>query len=219
MASASLNARPREERGKNAARKLRSAGDVPAVVYGHGDETRPITVSKHDIERLLSSINVGNTIIDLAIEGGKPVQALIREVQHHPSKPQILHLDLMQIHAGEKIHLNLPVRLHGTPVGVRDENGILQEVLREISVECLPKDIPDAIDVDISGLGIGDSVHVSDISAPNVKILNDPDIVICTVTTPTVVELPEAAVSEEGVGGEVEPEIIRSRRDEAEAGE
>lgn len=213
--AAKLNAQLRTDTGKSAVRAIRRAGRVPAVVYGHGDETRPLTVDALELEKLVSSISVENTLIDLVIDGaGKPTSALIREVQYHPVRPQILHVDLYQVHAGEKIHLEIPIRIHGTPVGVREDGGILQEVLREIHVECLPRDIPEGVDVDIAELRIGETIHVSDVSIPNVRILNDPDLVICTVTTPTVEELPEPAETEEGVG-EVEPELIRDRDDDA----
>jgi large subunit ribosomal protein L25 len=211
--AASLTAQPREERGKNAMRKLRSQGLVPAVLYGHGDDTRILAVSAHDLEKLLSSISVENTIIDLAIEGTAPTQTLIREVQHHPARKAILHVDFLQIHAGEKIHLEVPIRLHGSPIGVRDNGGILQEVLRELHVECLPKDIPEAIDLDIEKLDVGDVIHVSDVSAPGVKILNDPDIVLVTVVAPTVAALAEGEEDEGMPTGEGEPEVIRRREE------
>jgi large subunit ribosomal protein L25 len=182
---------------------------VPAVVYGHGDETRTLSVSAHDLEKLLGSISVENTIIDLALEGGATTPALIREVQYHPARKLVLHVDFLVIHAGQKIHLEVPIRLHGSPIGVRDNGGILQEVLRDLHVECLPGDIPEAIDLDIDNLDIGDVIHVRDVSAPNVRILNDPDIVLVTVVAPTVAELPEDLEAEEGVAGEGEPEVIR----------
>jgi large subunit ribosomal protein L25 len=204
-----LNVQPRTERGKNDMRKLRTRGRVPAVVYGHGDETRTLSVSAHDLEKLLGSISVENTIIDLALEGGATTPALIREVQYHPARKLVLHVDFLVIHAGQKIHLEVPIRLHGSPIGVRDNGGILQEVLRDLHVECLPGDIPEAIDLDIDNLDIGDVIHVRDVSAPNVRILNDPDIVLVTVVAPTVAELPEDLEAEEGVAGEGEPEVIR----------
>lgn len=207
----SLNAEPRSERGKNAVRALRRAGKIPAVVYGHGDETRALTLDAHELQKLLSSTNASNTIIDLKI-GGAGTQALIREVQYHPIRSQVLHVDLYQIHAGEKIHLVIPVRIHGTPVGVRDEGGVLQQVLHDLNVECLPRDIPEAVDVEVGELGIGDSIHVRDIELPKVKILNDPELTICSVTQPTVAALPEEAEAEDTVGGSVEPEVIRDRR-------
>jgi large subunit ribosomal protein L25 len=204
-----LNVQPRTERGKNDMRKLRARGQVPAVVYGHGDETRALSVSAHDLEKLLGSISVENTIIDLALEGGAATPALIREVQYHPVRKLVLHVDFLVIHAGQKIHLEVPIRLHGSPIGVRDNGGILQEVLRDLHVECLPGDIPEAIDLDIENLDIGDVIHVRDVSAPNVRILNDPDIVLVTVVAPTVAELPEDLEAEEGEAGEGEPEVIR----------
>ena len=188
-------------------RKLRSQGLVPAVLYGHGDETRTLTLRAQELEKLLSSISVENTIIDLNIEGARATQTLIREVQHHPARKAVLHVDFLQI------HLEVPIRLHGSPIGVRDEGGILQEVLRELHVECLPKDIPEAIDLDIENLGVGDVIHVRDVAAPNVKILNDPDIVLVTVVAPTVAALPEGE-EEAAAAAEGEPEVISRREGE-----
>ena len=204
-----LNARSRETFGKNAARKLRSAGRVPAVIYGHGDETRSLEIAINELERLLSHISMGNTLIDLQVEGAKPTSALIREVQYHAVKPMILHVDFLQVHAGEKIHLRIPVRLHGTPVGVRDEQGVLQEVLHELDVECLPRDIPEGIDIDVEGLAIGDSVHVRDVTIANVTILNDPDLTIASVTTPTVEAIEAPEVADEAAAAE--PELVRRK--------
>jgi large subunit ribosomal protein L25 len=205
-----LNARARSTFGKNAARKLRSAGYVPAVIYGHGDETRPLEIAINELERLLST-NSANTLIDLRVEGGKATSALIREVQHHAVKPVILHVDFLQVHAGEKIHLTVPVRAHGTPRGVRDEGGVLQQVLHSVDVECLPRDIPEAIDIDVENLGIGEAIHVSDVSIPNVRILNDPELTIASVTQPTTEAVEEPETAEEAAEGE--PEVIRGRKE------
>ena len=203
--TATLSAQPREERGKNAMRRLRSEGLVPAVLYGHGDETRTLTVRAQELDKLLGSISVENTIIDLSIGDAQPTSTLIREVQRHPAKRLVQHVDFLQIHAGEKIHLEIPIRLHGSPIGVRENGGILQEVLRELHVECLPRNIPEAIDIEIGDLDIGGSVHVRDVSLPDVKILNDEDLVIASVLAPTVAALPEG---EEGEEAGVEPEVI-----------
>lgn len=209
-----LNVQPREERGKNDIRKLRSRGLVPGVVYGRGDDTRTVSVKAQELEKLLSSISVENTIIDLAADGGATTPVLIREVQYHPARKLVLHVDFLLIHAGEKIHLEVPIRLHGSPIGVRDNGGILQEVLRDLHVECLPRDIPEAIDLNIEALDIGDVIHVRDVSAPGVRILNDPDIVLVTIVAPTVAPLAEGE-EEEGVeAGEGEPEVIRRREGE-----
>jgi large subunit ribosomal protein L25 len=207
---ATLKASIRKEKGKGAARRLRAGGQLPAVAYGHGVKDRALSLDSHDLEKLLASINPENTIIELRVDGGRPVQALIREVQRHPSRPQILHVDLFQVRASEKLHVNVPVRFSGAPVGVRDEGGVLQEILRELSVECLPADIPTEVVVDIEGLRIGDAVHVKDVSVPKVTILNEPELVICSVTTPTVPGV------EEGAEASAEPESAGAPAEEGE---
>jgi large subunit ribosomal protein L25 len=213
--AATLTAQPREGRGKNAARALRRSGRIPAVVYGHGDQTQALSVDSLELEKLLASISVENTLIELQIEGAANSRALIREVQYHPYKPLVLHVDLYQVHAGEKIHLQVPVRLVGSPVGVREEGGVLDHVLYDLEVECLPRDIPEVVEVDVSTLGIGESIRVRDVQVANVRILNDEDLPICSVTAPTVATLPEVPETDEGVGGDVEPELIRRRDEDA----
>lgn len=213
---ATLNARLRDGTGKGVARKLRSAGEIPAVAYGHGKEGRALTVNAHELELLLASINPENTIIDLKVDGSKSAQVLIREVQHHPSRPFIQHVDFFQIRAGEKLHVSVPVRLHGTPIGVREGGGVLQEVLHELSVECLPKDIPAGIDIDIDSLAVGDSIHVSDVELENAVVLNAADLVICSVTMPSTAVLPEDADAEDATGTGAEPELVRERPTESE---
>lgn len=210
--NASLNARPREEHGKGAARKLRASGRVPVVVYGHGDRTQTLSVDALELEKLLARISVENTLIELSVEGAGSTRALIREVQMHAFKPEVLHLDLMQVHAGETLRLNIPVRLVGTPEGVRNGGGVMDHVLYDLEVECLPGNIPDAIDVDVSALEVGESARVRDVEVADVKVLNDPDLPIVSVLAPTVPVLePEAAAVETGA----EPELVRDRTEEA----
>ncbi|MBV9773852.1 MAG: 50S ribosomal protein L25 [Gemmatimonadetes bacterium] len=213
---ASLNAQQRTGRGKNATRALRRSGRVPVVVYGHGDQTQTLSVDALELEKLLGSISVDNTLIDLAVEGGGTTRALIRDVQMHPVRPQVLHLDLLQIHAGERIRLHIPIRLSGTAAGVR-EGGVLDHVLYDLEVECLPTDIPDAVEVDISGLGIGESVRVREVSLPeSVHVLNDPELPIASVTPPTV----QPADVPTGTDADVTPALVRDRsRDGELAGE
>lgn len=202
--AATLNAQVRAERGKNEMRRLRREGLVPAVLYGHGDTNQALVVRAQELDKLLASVAVENTIIDLSVDGGAPTPILVREIQQHATKPHILHIDFFQIRAGEKIQLDIPIRLHGTPVGVRESGGVLQEVLRELRVECFPRDIPEAVDLEIGDLAIGDVIHVRDVSLPKAEILNDEDLVIATVAAPSVVELPE---DEEGAE-EGEPTVI-----------
>lgn len=209
-----LNATRRTERGKNAARRMRSEGRVPAVAYGHGDTTEALSINTHELEKLLSSISVENTLIDVKIDGGAVLPALIREVQWHPSRPILQHIDFYLVHAGERIHLEIPVRLNGNPIGVTDNGGVLQQVIHELSIECLPKDIPEVAELNVRDLDVGDSLHVSDIVLPNVKILLDPELTIVTITTPTKVELPEPTEAEEGIG-DVEPELVGEEAEDA----
>ena len=205
-----LSARPRTERGKNAARVLRREHRIPAVVYGHGDETRHVSLDRLELERLLSTINADTAIIDLAIEGGAPVRALIRELQKHPYRTDVLHVDFLIVHANEVLRVDIPVRLTGSPQGVVIDGGVLDQVLYSLEVECLPGDIPDVFDVDVSQLGVGDAVRVREIEQPRVKILQDGDQVVATVAPPTVAALP--AEGEEAAT----PEVIRGRKPEDE---
>jgi len=217
--NADLAARGRTEKGKGSNRKLRATGRVPAVVYGYGEQTRSLSLDAHELERLFSRIQVGNTIITLDIEGeSAPVRALVRDVQSHPVRSQVLHVDFYQIHAGEKITLEIPIRLVGQSKGVK-EGGILQYSLDVLEVSCLPDAIPGAIDVDISELDVGDSIHVRDIVVPEgVEVEVDGDRTICSVIPPTVVV--EEAV-EVAVEPTAEPEVIsKGKADEdAEEGE
>jgi large subunit ribosomal protein L25 len=216
-ASKTLKAALREKSGKGAARKLRATGRIPAILYGHGDETRALSLDAHEVELLIAGISVDNTIISLDIEGAGTQDVLIRDVQTHPYRPQVLHLDFIQIHAGEKIRLQVPVRLVGSPVGVVDSGGVLDHVLYDLEIECLPRDIPDVAEVDISHLEIGDSVRVGEVSLPGVTIMNDADLPIASVTQPTkrTVEEEEADEAAEAA----EPELVRSREAEGGAGD
>ncbi len=205
-ANANLAAQPRTTTGKGSNRKLRAAGRIPAVVYGYGEQTRSVSVDGHQLERLFSRIQVANTIITLEIEGeAAPVRTLVREVQAHPVRSQVLHVDFYQIHAGERITLAIPIRLVGQSAGVK-AGGILQHVMDELEVACLPDAIPEAIDVDISALEVGDSIHVRDITVPEgVEIEVDGDRTICSVIPPVVTAEEVAEVVEEE---SAEPEVI-----------
>lgn len=215
VANASLTAVPRAQRGKGGARKLRAAGRVPAVVYGHGEETRSLTVDAHELERLFAQIHKENTIINLRIEGGAEIRALVREVQAHPFRGNILHVDFYQIHAGERITVEVPIVLTGTPEGVK-LGGMLQHALDGLEIRCLPDQIPNEIRVDVSHLGIGDSVHVSDLTVPaGIELLVDEERTVCSVIAPTVVtaEAPAEGVEPEAAAP-AEPEVIRRGKEE-----
>lgn len=185
---ATLTAVPRSETGKGAARRCRARGRVPAVVYGNDRESQPLTVDAREVEQLFQAISVENTLVDLTIDrDGKSetIQTLVREVQTHPFKPEILHVDFYAIRAGVKLEVEIPVRLTGTPVGVSEEEGVLEQILHEIRVRCLPTDIPEVIELDVRGLAVGDSFHVSDVRVgEGVEILEDPERAVCTVVIP-----------------------------------
>lgn len=206
--TANLAARPRSETGKGVNRKLRASGRVPAVVYGHGEETRPLTVDAHELERLLATVRVESTLIELSIEGERaPVRALVRELQTHPYREDVLHIDFYQIHAGEALTVEVPIRLVGASPGVR-AGGIMQHALTELEIRCMPDQIPELLEVDVSALEIGDSIHVSDIALPEgIEVLVDAERSVCSVIPPTVAaaEGEEAAPAE---AVEAEPEVI-----------
>ncbi|HUG42163.1 MAG TPA: 50S ribosomal protein L25/general stress protein Ctc [Longimicrobiales bacterium] len=216
--NATLKAALRDEQGKSAARRMRREGRIPAVIYGRGEETRSLSLDAHEFEMLVKRYSLDTTLIELSIEGARKkagsVKALVSEVQRHPYRPQVLHVDFQQIHAGETVTVEVPIRLVGTAEGVR-AGGVLQHVLHELELECAVEVIPEAIEVDVSGLEIGDSVHVAELNLPEgVEVLVDADRTVCTVAAPTVLEVPEpeeAAVAE--------PELVGAEGEEAEGGE
>ena len=185
------------------------------MVYGHGEETRSLTVDAHELERLFAQIHKENTIINLRIEGGAEIRALVREVQAHPFRGNILHVDFYQIHAGERITVEVPIVLTGTPEGVK-LGGMLQHALDGLEIRCLPDQIPNEIRLDVSHLGIGDSVHVGDLTVPaGIELLVDEERTVCSVIAPTVVtaEAPAEGVEPEAAAP-AEPEVIRRGKEE-----
>jgi large subunit ribosomal protein L25 len=213
-----LQAQARTATGKGAARSLRRQGLVPAVVYGHGEETRACAVEFKQLEKLLSSAAFENTLIDLKLEDGKTSQVLIREVQVHPYRPELLHVDFLAVRKGEKVKLDVPIRLVGLSPGVK-EGGIMERLRHEVEIRCVPSAIPEVLEVDVSALSIGDSVTVADLTAPaGVEILSDLESAIATVVPPTVhkEEVPEEVAAEEEEAAE--PELVgRGKAEEEEA--
>jgi large subunit ribosomal protein L25 len=194
--------------GKGVARKLRAQGRVPAVIYGHGEETRKLTIDAHDLSRLFARVHVENTIIELTIEGEKAgVKALIREVQKHAFRDDIVHVDFYQIHAGERVNVEIPIRLRGNAPGVKI-GGIMQQTLNDLEIRCLPDQIPEVIYADVSSLDIGEGIHVRDLDLPEgVEPLVDLDRTVCTVVPPTVSAAAEGEEADEAPATG-EPEVI-----------
>lgn len=212
ITTVTLQAETRSQTGKGVARQLRINGRVPAVIYGRGRESQSLSVSHHDMERTLASVS-GTTIIDLAVAGAT-VKALIRDVQRHPFRPGIIHVDFYEIHEGETITIDIPIHLVGIPDGVRNGGGVLDQVVREIEIEVLPRHIPEYVELDVSALGIGQSLHVSDLRIENAHVLAEPERTVCTVVAPRVEEVEPGA--EEAEGAEVEPELIRKAKEDGE---
>lgn len=211
MPSVTLKAELRTETGKGAARTLRREGFVPGVIYGHGEETRSCKINAVELEKLLTSIPYESTVIDLKLDGGKTSQVLIREVQIHPFRSQVLHIDFLALHKGEKVRLDVPVHLVGVAPGVK-EGGVIEHLRHEVEVRTLPSNIPESLKVDISHLMVGDQVTVADLVVPeDVEILEDRSAAIAQVVPPTVhkVEEPEEEEVLEGEEEEgEEPEVV-----------
>lgn len=208
-----LGAQRRSDAGKGAARQLRMQGMIPAVIYGHGREPESLMVGEAELVRVLTGLEVGSAVFDLDVDGSS-VTALVREIQRHPFRSKILHVDFLEIRAGEKITLQLAVHLTGSPDGVRNGGGVLDQAMREITIRVLPKDIPNRLDVDVTELKVGQSLHVRDIQIPDAEILTDPTNTICSVVAPKVEA--EPVEGEEVAVAEAEPELIRKPKDEDE---
>jgi large subunit ribosomal protein L25 len=209
-----LTGEKRDRLGKGGARKARAAGQIPAVLYGHGETPIPVAIGSRDFEIALHKHEGGNPIVNLALAGSE-YTALIRAVQYDPVTHAILHLDFQHISLTETVEVKVALHFEGLAIGVKDGGGILESIMRDVEVRCLPTAIPPSISVDVSRLNIGDSIHVSELVVPNVVILTDPTAAIVTVVPPTVMEekpAEEAAVAE----APAEPEVIAKGKKEEE---
>jgi large subunit ribosomal protein L25 len=217
MATAQLSATPRSNTGKGTARSLRQQGQIPAVIYGHGRDPQLLAINTRELEKLLDRISAESTVIELSLDGTS-ARTLIREIQRHPFKRQILHVDFQELVAGEKVTVNIPIVLTGIPDGVRNDGGILDQTMRDLAVEVDPSNIPNHIELDVTNLRIGDSIHVRDIPLPQgVEISGDGSSTVCVVSAPRAVVEEVAAVAE--VEAAVEPEVIGKEKEDEEEGE
>lgn len=209
-----LSARPRVEAGRNAVGKVRARGAIPAVFYGGKDAARNLEVDRKDIENLLSRAVGENILVELEIrDGGKTSNriSLIQEVQHHPVRGEIIHIDFHAVSMTEEIDAEVVLEHEGEPVGVKTFGGLLQQNMRSLPIRCLPQNLPEIIIVDVSGLNIGESLHVRDIKLPTgVVAVPDEDLTVFLVSEPTVAEEPAVAVEET-----VAPEVIKEKKPEA----
>src|SRR6266404_6055585 len=210
-----LKVEPRSATGRSAARRLKARGIVPAVVYGGKQKSQSLQVSARDINAMLSHASGENILVELEIAGEKSTRtALLQEVQHSPVGGAVLHVDFHAISMDEKIQADVPLEGLGVATGVKNFGGLLEQNLRALAIECLPRDLPDKITVDVSALNIGDSIHVRDIKLPSGVIAKvQPDLTAFSVMAPVIEEEPVAAEAEAAAG----PEVITAKKEEGEA--
>lgn len=211
-----LSAMPRTGKGRSAVRKIKAQGGVPAIIYGGKNKPEALQVAKRDISLMLSHASGENILVELEIEGEKAGRlALVQEVQHAPLGGDILHIDFHAVSMNEMIEADIPLEPTGTAEGVKTFGGLLEQNLRSLEIECLPRDLPDVITVDVSKLNIGDSIHVREIPLPQGVTTRVPaDLTVFSVLAPTVEEEPVAAAAETPTS----PEVITAKKEEPEAG-
>lgn len=212
MKELSLAAQVRTEGGKGPARRTRRDGFIPGVVYG--PETKPVSVAVSEREfRATLRGTTGTAIINLNV-GGKKSMVVLRDIQRDPVTSHITHVDFHAISMNKPINVNVPVQLVGTPVGVKTDGGIMQVVMRELVISCLPADIPDTVEINVETLGIGDSIHVRNVEIPNAKMITEPTRTIVTIAAPTIIKSETTAAEEaEAVEGAPTEEAAATEAD------
>ncbi|RJP80379.1 MAG: 50S ribosomal protein L25 [Candidatus Zixiibacteriota bacterium] len=196
MDEISLNARLRHGRGKGVAHRLRASGYIPGVFYQGQDHSIPLEINAHELQLTLKK---NPQLILLKLDDGTQHECVVRDLQREPISGRHLHIDLLGIARGQKVTTKVAVELEGIPQGVRLQGGVLQHSIHSLNIECLPRDIPAKVTVEVSELKVGSSVHISDVQVPNVRILDDPEITIATVLAPRVEKAaatPEEAAAE-----------------------
>ena len=213
-----LEAHPRESGNKNEARRVRRGGKIPGVVYGAGKDSLAVSIDPRQVLRILHSETGHNTIFDLTLNGGERTKAMIVDWQYEPIKGKLLHIDLKRIAMDRALKVSVPIILRGEAEGVKTQGGILEQILREVEVECLPGDIPSHIDADVTELVFGKVLRVADLPlGERIKFLTDPNQPVAHVTTvkEEVVATPEAAAAE-ATAAPAEPEVIKKGKQETE---
>jgi len=216
MQEINIIAKKRESSGKGGARKLRAQGRIPAVFYSKAEEVVPVDIEAQSFEFTLHHLESENVLVNLQIDGQNR-KAILRDVQHDPIDNKVLHADFYGIAVDQEIHLDVPLHFLGTAAGIK-EGCILQAITRQLEISCRADHIPDSIEVDVSLLMIGDSIHVRDLNIQGVNILTSPDSTIVTLVPPTITKA--AVVEEAVVEGEEEaskePEVITEKKREEE---
>lgn len=212
MGIVTLNGELRSGVGKGPARQTRRAERIPGVIYGKGESPLPLSLGYKEFLGILQT-GGANVILDLKLAGAEAVdrKALVRDLQRDPVSGQIIHVDLQHISLTEKITVEVPLHVSGVAIGVKDYGGILEFIVRNLEIECLPTDIPESITIDVSALMVHDALHVRDIAVPNARVLTDPDQVVVTIVSPTVEKAPGAP---EEAAAAAEPEVIGKKKED-----
>ena len=213
-----LEAQPRTPGNKNDARRVRSGGKIPGVVYGAGKDAVSVSLDPRQVSRILHSQSGHNTIFDLAFDGGEKTKAMIVDWQYEPIKGSLLHIDLKRIAMDQKLQVRVPIVLKGEATGVKQQGGILEQITREVEIECLPGDIPTGIEADISELVFGKVMRIADLPhSEKLKFLSDPNTPVAHVISikEEVAATPEA-VAAEAAAAPAEPEVIKKGKQETE---
>jgi large subunit ribosomal protein L25 len=217
-----LEAQTRTPGNKNVARRVRMGGKIPGVLYGAGKDSLPVTLDPRQVTRILHSATGHNTIFDLAVEGGERTKAMIVDWQYEPIKSHLLHIDLKRIAMDVKLQVSVPIVLKGEAAGVKQQGGIMEQILREVEIECLPGDIPSMIEADVSELVFGKVLRVSDLTHDSKKItfITDENQPVAHITTVKEEVAPAAdAVAAEAGATPAEPEVIKKGKQDAEGEE
>ncbi len=202
-----LSARPRADVGRNSVKHLRTRGVVPAVIYGHKDQPSKLEINTREIAAVLKHAVGENILVELDIAGATKL-SLIQEVQHHPVRGDILHVDFLEVAMDELLHTEVPIESFGDADGVKNFGGLLEQSLRSLHIECLPKDLPEILRVDVSALGLNQSLHVRDLVLPEgVKATSDADLTVFIVAEPKVEAEPVA-----GAEAPKGPEVIKEKK-------
>jgi len=213
-----LEAHPRESGNKNAARRVRRDGRIPGVVYGAGKDSLPVSVDPRQVLRILHSETGHNTIFDLALNAGERTKAMIVDWQYEPIKGALLHIDVKRIAMDKALKVSVPILLKGDAEGVKTQGGILEQITREVEIECLPTDIPSHIDADVTHLVFGTVLRVADLPHnPKLKFLSDPNQPVAHIISVKEEVAPTSeAVAAEAAAAPAEPEVIKKGKQETE---
>ncbi len=216
-----LEAQARTPGNKNVARRVRQGGKIPGIVYGAGQQSLPVTLDPRQVTRILHSKTGHNTIFDLDLEGSDRTKAMIVDWQYEPIKGHLLHIDLKRIAMDQKLKVSVPIVLKGEPAGVKQQGGILELILREVEIECLPGDIPSSIEADVSELVFGKVLRVSDLlHNEKIEFITEENQPVAHITTVKEEVAPAAdAVAADAAATPAEPEVIKKGKQEVEGEE